>query len=171
MRARATERIKMTGSTLPDSTTLLRHTLAALAYRASRVLGATPSGFADFDAGQGVMTPRKMLNHVSTILAYTQAQLEGGEFQRPTEVDDWSMEVDRFFETLTLLDRALESGVSADGETVLRMLQGPILDAATHIGQISMLRRLAGSPTPKDHYIKAAVSVGRTGKDQPPPAG
>jgi hypothetical protein len=160
----------MTETDLPDSTTLMRHAIATLAYRASRVLTATPSGFEGFDAGQGVMTPKKMLNHMSTILAYAHAQLMSEDFQRPTEVDEWSMEVDRFFETLTLLDRAVESGMRADADTVLRMLQGPMLDVATHIGQLSMLRRLAGSPTPKDHYIKAAVTIGRTGKDQPPPA-
>lgn len=154
----------------PDATHLLRHVLATLAYRANRVLDRVPSSYADFDAGHGVMTPRKLLAHVSGILAYAQAQLTGAEFQRPAPVDDWAAEVDRFFETLTSLDRAAEAGLSAPPDTVLRMLQGPILDAMTHVGQLSMLRRLAGSPTPKDHYIKATITVGRTGRDQAPPA-
>jgi hypothetical protein len=50
------------------------------------------------------------------------------------------------------------------------MLQGPILDSMTHVGQLAMLRRLAGSPTPKDHYIKATITIGRTGRDQAPSA-
>lgn len=158
----------MTESTTPEPKQLMRHTLATLAYRANRVLDGAPEGFADFDAGQGVMTPRKMLNHMSLILTYAKAQLMGDEFQRPTEVDDWSMEIDRFYETVTALDAAAESGFKADGETVLRMLQGPILDALTHVGQLSLLRRLAGSPTPRDHYIKASIIVGKTGKDQAP---
>lgn len=160
----------MSESPTPDTTQLLRHTLATLAYRANRVLADAPEGFGDFDAGQGVMTPRKMVNHMSMILAYAKSRLTGEEFQRPTEVDDWSMEVDRFYETVSALDKAAEAGFRADGEMVLRMLQGPILDALTHVGQLSLLRRLAGSPTPKDNYIKAQIELGKTGKDQAPAA-
>lgn len=149
---------------------VVRHALATLAYRANRVLEGAPAGFGDFDAGHGVMTPCKMLAHMSLILAYARAQLLGAEFQRPTEVDEWSMEVDRFFDTIGQLDRTIEAGIAADGATALRMFQGPILDAMTHVGQLSMLRRLAGSPTPRDHYIKATITIGRTGRDQAPAA-
>lgn len=157
-------------TTAPDSTQIIRQTLAALAYRANRVLDGVPDGYAEFDAGQGVMTPRKMLAHMSGLMAYSLAQLTGSEFQRPAPVDSWAAEVDRFFEGITALDRAAAAGFSAPPDTVLRMLQGPILDAMTHVGQLSMLRRLAGYPTPKDHYIKATITIGRTGKDQAPPA-
>ncbi len=161
----------MTQPHSPDGTHILRHTLATLAYRANRILADAPEGFADFEAGEGVMTPRKMLNHMTIILGFAHSQLTETEFERPTKVNDWKVEVSRLYETITALDQVVEAGLGAGGDTVLRMLQGPILDAMTHVGQLSMLRRLAGSPTPADHYIKATVTIGRTGADQAPAAG
>ncbi len=42
-------------------------------------------------------------------------------------------------------------------------------DALTHVGQIAMLRRLAGDAVRGENYYKAEVSTGRVGPDQPPP--
>lgn len=161
----------MTQHASSDGTRIFRHTLATLAYRANRILSDAPEGFADFEAGEGVMTPRKMLNHMTIILGFAQSQLDQSEFERPTKVSDWEVEVSRFYDTVTALDKAAEKGFEAGDETILRMLQGPILDAMTHVGQLSLLRRLAGSPTPADHYIKATITVGKTGTDQAPAVG
>ena len=49
------------------------------------------------------------------------------------------------------------------------MLQGPFADALTHVGQLAMLRRLAGSPVKGENYFKAEVTVGVVGPDQPLP--
>lgn len=153
-----------------EGTQVLRHILATLAYRSNRILADAPEGFADFDAGKEVMTPRKILNHMTVLMGYAQSQLTGTEFERPTKVSDWGVEVNRLFDSITALDREAEAGFKAEEETILRMLQGPILDALTHVGQLSMLRRLAGSPTPADHYIKASITIGKTGRDQAPAA-
>ena len=50
-----------------------------------------------------------------------------------------------------------------------RLLQGPFADALTHVGQLAMLRRLAGSPVKGENYFKAEVTVGVVGPDQPLP--
>ncbi|MBD2843598.1 hypothetical protein IDH44_00215 [Paenibacillus sp. IB182496] len=41
------------------------------------------------------------------------------------------------------------------------MVQGPLADAMTHIGQLAMLRRLAGAPVPKGSFIVAEVQMGK----------
>lgn len=155
----------MTEATTLDGTKMMRHTLATLAFRAAKVFEELPSGFADFSAGEEVMTPVEMVNHVSTILGFAHARLTGAKFA-PLDKLDWDGEEERFFHLLSQLDEATAAGYSCDEATTLMMLQGPILDAFTHVGQLSMLRRLAGSPTPPTNYIKAGVQVGRVGKEQ-----
>jgi hypothetical protein len=50
-----------------------------------------------------------------------------------------------------------------------KLFQGPIADALTHIGQIAILRRLAGGPVKGENYFVAEIAVGRVGADQKPP--
>ena len=50
-----------------------------------------------------------------------------------------------------------------------KLFQGPIADAFTHVGQIAMLRRMAGSPVKGENYFKADIEVGRVGADQSKP--
>jgi len=46
------------------------------------------------------------------------------------------------------------------------LFQGPIADALTHVGQIAMLRRLAGYPIRGENYYKANIFTGRVGSEQ-----
>ncbi|MDQ3949322.1 MAG: hypothetical protein M3282_03165 [Gemmatimonadota bacterium] len=55
------------------------------------------------------------------------------------------------------------------GFTAEVIFQGPIADALTHVGQLAMLRRLAGSPVRGENYAKAHIVSGRVGMDQAPP--
>jgi len=49
-----------------------------------------------------------------------------------------------------------------------RLFQAPIADALTHVGQLAMLRRMAGGPVRGENYFKAEIQTGRIGPDQPP---
>ena len=49
------------------------------------------------------------------------------------------------------------------------MFQGPIADALTHIGQIGMMRRMAGAPVRGENYFKADIAAGRVGAEQSAP--
>ena len=40
-----------------------------------------------------------------------------------------------------------------------RLLQGPLADVMTHVGQIALLRRLTGSPIPPENFYTAAIDV------------
>lgn len=155
----------MTEATTLDGTKIMRHTIATLAFRGAKVFEELPSGFADFSPGEGVMTPIEIVNHVSTILGFAHARLTGAKFEQLEKLD-WDGEEERFFHYLSQLDEATTAGYGCEEATMLTMLQGPILDAFTHIGQLSTLRRLAGSPTPPAHYIKADIQIGRVGKEQ-----
>ena len=48
-------------------------------------------------------------------------------------------------------------------------MQGPLADALTHVGQLAMLRGMAGQPVRPESYARAEVVAGRVGPDQAPP--
>jgi hypothetical protein len=49
------------------------------------------------------------------------------------------------------------------------LFQGPIADALTHVGQLNMLRRTAGSPVRGESYARAEIVRGRVGAEQAAP--
>jgi len=68
---------------------------------------------------------------------------------------------------LKRLDDYLESGEPpACSEESL--FQAPIADALTHIGQLAMLRRIAGGAVRGENYFKAEIEAGRVGPEQRP---
>jgi hypothetical protein len=79
----------------------------------------------------------------------------------------WEQEVARFFAALKALDDRLASNQL--GFPPEKIFQGPIADALTHIGQISMLRRMSGAPVRGESYFKAQIAIGRVGPDQEAP--
>ncbi|MEE8525161.1 MAG: hypothetical protein V3T72_14585 [Thermoanaerobaculia bacterium] len=138
----------------------IRHVLATLAYRSRQVIKEVPDGYANFDAGSGVRTPVEILHHMSTLLAYAEHTFHDGEWQ-PLEPISWDLEKQRFESALKRLDRRLADGDEPRRGTLLPMLQGPISDAMTHVGQLATLRRMAGSPVPGESFVKAPIEAGR----------
>ena len=64
-------------------------------------------------------------------------------------------------------DETLKANVSPRKHSPEKILQGPLLDAFTHVGQLAMLRRMAGSPIPGESFWMADVKAGQIGPDQP----
>ena len=80
----------------------------------------------------------------------------------------WEAGVDRFFRGIEAFDAHLASSeplrTSAE-----KLFQGPVADALTHVGQLSLLRRLAGAPVRGENYAVADIAVGRVGPEQADP--
>jgi hypothetical protein len=146
---------------------MLRHTLATLAYRGGKALRGAPDGFAAFDATPGGRTPGQILAHVGDLLDWAHALADGHHTWRNSEPLPWDDEVARFFAGLERFDRRLADGMPL-GHPAERLFQGPVADALTHVGQIAMLRRMAGAPIRGENYFKADIHAGRVGADQPP---
>ncbi len=154
---------------MDESRGLLRRFLAALAYRAQKALRAAPPSFGAFQAGRQVRTPVELVRHMTSVLGYARTFFIGGTY-RPEPLPDLAAEVDRFHAMLRDLAALLEAGTPLHGTTPERLLQGPLADAMTHVGQLAMLRRLAGSPVPPENFIVAAIDSANLGPDQPAPA-
>ena len=67
----------------------------------------------------------------------------------------------------TRFDAYLAAG--SEGYPPELLFQGPVADALTHVGQLAMLRRMAGAPVRGENYFRAAIVAGRVGPDQEPP--
>ena len=147
---------------------MLRHTVATLAYRGGKTLRGAPEGFGAFEAREGTRTPLEILSHVCDLL-YWALWMARGEYRWPEETTrPWDEEVARFFEGLRALDERLASAEPL-GNTPEKIFQGPIADALTHVGQIGMLRRMAGAPVRGENYFLAEIVAGRVGREQAEP--
>jgi hypothetical protein len=148
--------------------TLLRHFLAALAYRTQKALRDAPEAFSDFRAADGVRTPRELVRHMTSVLGYARTLMIGGEY-RAEPLPDLASEVARFHEMLADVSNRLAAGETFGAESFEVVLQGPFADAMTHAGQLALLRRLHGSAVPAENFMKADIRAENVGPDQPPP--
>jgi len=152
-------------SRMDEKREFLRHTLATVAYRAARALEGAPDHFAGFSAA-GRM-PVQILAHMGDLFDWALSAAVGHEQWQTAQPRAWKEEKQRFFSSLQALDSYLasDSPLQAPAE---RLLQGPVADALSHVGQLAMLRRLSGSPTRGENFYVANVRAGQVGADQPP---
>jgi hypothetical protein len=147
---------------------MLKHFLAALAYRTQKALRDAPPGFAEFTAGNKIRSPHQLIRHMDSVLGYVRTFFIGGTY-RPRSFADIDSAVAHFHEVVTDLARHLGQGTELHGITPEVLLQGPFADAMTHAGQLSLLRRLAGSPVAPENFIYAAISPANLSINQPLP--
>jgi hypothetical protein len=148
---------------------ILRHAVATLAYRAAKMIRDAPAGFADVRACPTCRSAGEIVGHLGDLVEWALLTARGEEDWRVKEARSWEQGVARFFAALGQLDEFLASDQPL-GCTAERLLQGPIADALTHVGQVATLRRIAGAPIRGEDYSRAKIIVGQVGADQPPPA-
>ena len=146
---------------------LLRHAVATLAYRGGKALRGAPASFADFQLPGGSRPPVALLAHIGDLLDWSLTLAARNSVWHDATPGAWESEVERFFDGLARLD-ALLATAAAD-LPVETLLQGPIADALTHVGQLTMLRRQAGAPILSESYAKADIAAGRVGPEQAAP--
>ena len=145
---------------------MLRHTVATLAYRGGKAVRGAPESFASFKASETTRTPAQILAHVGDLLDWALSIAKGEESWNNSETSVWGQEVNRFHTALAKFDAYLGSDETLSA-TCERMFQGPVADALTHVGQLAMLRRMAGCPIRGENYSVAKIEAGRVGVDQP----
>ena len=149
---------------------MLRHTVATLAYRGAKAVRGAPDSFASFKASETTRTPAQILAHIGDLLDWALSIAQGKETWHNSKPKPWKQEAKRFHTALGRFDRYLagDRDLSASCE---RIFQGPIADALTHVGQIAMLRRIAGTPVKGENYSRAKIAAGRVGAKQAKAAG
>lgn len=152
----------------PAAAALLRHFLAALAYRTQKALRGAPPEFAAFRAGPNVRTPHELIWHMTGVIGYARTLFTGGVW-RPDAEATLAAEVQRFHAVLEDTARLVDGGRPPAGFTFAQLLQGPFADAMTHAGQLALLRRLCGCPVPPENFLHADVRADNVGPDQSAP--
>jgi hypothetical protein len=145
---------------------LLRHTVATLAYRGAKAVRGAPAEFADFKGAD--KTPGKILAHIGDLLDWALSMANGTRQWHDSAPLPWDQETKRFFGSLKAFDDYLASAQPLQVPAE-KLFQGPVADALTHVGQIAMLRRLAGVPIKAENFFVADVAAGRVGAEQTPP--
>ncbi len=147
---------------------LLRHTVATVAYRGGKALRGAPASFAAYNAGDATRTPAQILAHMGDLYDWAYAMASGAPAWKDSVPLAWDDDVARFFAAVGRFDAYLASDqplhAGAD-----KLFQGPIADSLNHVGQLTMLRRLAGAPIKGENYFKADIATGRVGPEQTAP--
>ena len=148
-----------------ESRALLRHTLATLAYRGGKTIRDAPANFAEYGGPDSTRPAGKILAHMGDLMDWALSMADGSRQWNDSTPLPWQNEGDRFFAALKKFDDYLASDNEVKAP-IEKLFQGPVADALTHVGQLAMLRRMAGYPIRGENYYAAEITVGRVGADQ-----
>src|SRR6266446_1280153 len=155
-------------TSLDPARELLRHSVATVAYRGGKALRGAPAHFDSFHIGDKTRTPAQILAHMGDLFDWALSIAKGQQTWHDSTPLPWNAEIERFFASIKKVDNFLASGEPLGGSDE-RIFQGPVADALNHVGQISMLRRLAGSPILGENWFRAEIAAGRVGPEQSAP--
>jgi hypothetical protein len=133
--------------------------VATLAFRGGIAISDAPENFAALRAGEATRSAGEILAHIGDLIQGS-LYLMKGEFiylQSPARL--WAKDVKRFFAAIEELDSFLASDAPL-AQPIEKILQGPIADALTHVGQIVLLRRIAGKPIQAESYFTVEIKAG-----------
>lgn len=118
--------------------------------------------------GPSARRPVQIVAHMADLMTWAVGLAQGEYIWKAEGSDDWDAEVARFFDQLAALDRELESR-ELPRDAIEKLIQGPLADALTHVGQLALLRGISGSPVRPESYARAEIVAGRVGLAQAAP--
>jgi hypothetical protein len=148
-----------------DGRAFLRHAVATVAYRGGKVIRDVPEGFSEFTIGSPSRTPGQILAHIGDLYDWALSLAEGQQRWQNATPLAWREEAARFFSAVGSFDARLASDTPL-ACSIEQLLQAPVADSLAHIGQLAMLRRLAGAPIRAENYAIADIAAGRVGPAQ-----
>lgn len=136
---------------------MLRHYIATLSYRTTQAIKDVPSQFPSLEIGKGVRKPVEILNHMTFLVGYTIHCFQEINLDEFRQLKSWEQEVQCFYKAIAQLDTILSEKKTPKLRTEKQLLQGPLSDAMTHVGQLTLLRRLADSPVSYENFMEAKI--------------
>ena len=108
---------------------------------------------------------------MTSLMGYTRTLFLGGTYPvGPEPQATFADEITRFHDMLADVGRLLAAGTPLREISHPQLLQGPLADVMTHVGQLALLRRLADAPVAPENFIYAEIRSDRLGPDQAMPA-
>ncbi len=138
---------------------VLRHVVATIAFRGGIAIKDAPADFAEFRPAESVRSPAEVMAHIGDLLVGSHCLMRGEVVHLASKPLHWDEETGRFFAAVRELDKFIASDEPL-AYPVEKMIQGPIGDALTHVGQLVMMRRLAGAPIQEAVYFTAEIVPG-----------
>jgi hypothetical protein len=136
---------------------VLSHIIKTIQYRFIKAITGSKEDFGLFRLNEHTRSPNEIVYHMFDLAAKTKCMIKSGHFDVPShQLPDFSGETKRFLSELEELQLVIDS-FTIDLELSKKLLQGPILDMVTHIGQISMLNGLHGNKIQKESYYNADI--------------
>ena len=118
-----------------------------------------------FSPGQGCQSIGQLVGHIWGLVNWISTTVLGQEAKPPETPQEQRVHALQMLfhlrEHVSTLDDSSLATITIRDYPFWHILNGPLADALTHVGQINVLRRLAGNPTPR-----ARVFTG-----EPPDAG
>lgn len=109
----------------------------------------------DYSYSEESMSIGELIGHIWVLLNWMCIGINGEKNQKPDTVasqrDHILVLIYRLRNSFCGMDDTALSAVRLNGKPFWNLINGPIADALTHVGQINMLRRAAGFPPPKSN--------------------
>ena len=150
---------------MDETRTFLRHTVATVAYRGGKAVRGAPDSFASYSPDGSPRTAVKILAHIGDLYDWALTQAKGSEAWKDSDPLPWPQEVERFHAALQRFDDYLASNAPI-AAPLEKIFQGAVADSLTHVGQLTMMRRLAGVRMKSENYSRAEIVAGRVGAEQ-----
>ncbi|GAB3716741.1 hypothetical protein GCM10027592_58310 [Spirosoma flavus] len=136
---------------------LLTHVVKALAYRFTKAADGSAADFGMYQVSLHSRSPNEILNHMNDLVIKTITMVQEGHFTcPPPEALDFEGERNPLLDGFEELQKMVNSS-GLEAAVRKRLLQGTILDIATHIGQLVMLNGLNGNKIQKENYYEATI--------------
>lgn len=145
--------------TLDFKRELSRHLVATIAFRGGTAVRDAPENFSEFRAADNTRSAGEILAHIGDLLQGSLLLMKGEFVRLQSPAQSWAQDVKRFFSTIEEFDSFLASDAPL-AHPFEKIVQGPIADALTHVGQIVLLRRLAGKPIQEESYFTVEIKAG-----------
>lgn len=140
-----------------ENNEFINHSIKSIEYRFRKAIQGSNDNFGDFKISNHSRTPNEIINHMFDLAIKTKTMITEGHFNCPVPENlKFELETERFLLELNELKREIEKK-EISFEIGKKLLQGPIIDIATHIGQIAMLNGLNGNKITKEDYYSADI--------------
>lgn len=144
----------------------LRHTLATIAYRFQKSVRDADNDFGNFQVGHQTRTPGEIVHHMTEVMWFMKlVLLEQHEGDNSLPPLTFQPSVERFHDTLAECEFLLKKEELKTNYSK-KLLQGPLSDVLTHIGQISLLSGIAGRKIKGENFAAAEVQTGNVSANQ-----
>ncbi|TWI77916.1 hypothetical protein IQ13_4156 [Lacibacter cauensis] len=137
---------------------LLIHVIKTIAYRFVKSTTGSTATFGTLKINDHTRSPNEIIFHMYDLAVKTTTMIKEGHFNVPIPQPlNFHDEQKRFLTALQDLQSVLEES-HLEQALSQKLLQGPLLDMVTHVGQLAMLNGIHGNRIPKESYFNAKIN-------------